>query len=169
MRAALPLLPLLLLLGCKHSPPSSPADIEVELVVGRALATGAALAAIVAATSAANGDGAGCLVWSAAAHVGGVASDLLMLGPSPGEYPGLSIDVSACVELLEVDGVEVGPLVEVALDAVLREASALSVGRVSCPVSAGLDWVRAAAPAVLDELEHPDGIVKVLGVDGGCG
>jgi hypothetical protein len=158
-----------MLAGCKHAPPSSPGPVDVELVVGRALATGAALASIAAATSAANEDGPACLVWSSSSHVGGMASDLLMLGPVPGVFPALSIDVSPCVELLEVDGVDVGPLVEVALDAVLREASALAVGRVSCPVDAGLRWVRGAAPAILDELENPDGVVEVFGVDGGCG
>ena len=157
-----------MLAGCKHSPPKAPTEIEVELVVGRALATGAALASIAAATSAANDDGPACLAWSSASHVAGVASDLLMLGPSPGVFPALSIDVSPCVELIEVEGVDVGPLAEVALDAVLRQAAALSVDRVSCPVHAGLAWVRGAAPAILDELEHPDGVVEVLGVDGGC-
>ena len=160
---------LLLLVGCKHSTPSPSGELSVEVVAGRALATGSALASIVAATSAANGDGPACLVWSASGQAAGLAADLLLVGPSPGVFPALAIDVSPCVELLKVDGVEVGPLVEVALDAVLREASALSVGRVSCPVHAGLDWVRGVAPAVLDELEHPDGVVEVLGVDGGCG
>ena len=163
------LLGVLLLVGCKHSTPSPSGELSVEAVVGRALATGSALASIAAASSAANGDGSACLVWSASGQAAGLAADLLLVGPSPGVFPALAIDVSPCVALLEVDGVEVGPFVEVALDAVLREASALAVGRVSCPVHAGLDWVRGVAPAVLDELEHPDGVVEVVGVDGGCG
>jgi hypothetical protein len=160
---------LLLLLGCKHSPPTASGETPIELVVGRSLSAGSALATIAAASSAANDDGLGCLAWSAVGHVAGVASDELLVGRAVGAFPGLSVDVSICMELLEVDGLDIGPLVEVALDAVLREAAALTLGRSSCPVHAAMEWVRGAAPAILDELEHPDGIVEVLGVDGGCG
>jgi len=154
---------LVVVASCQHHPPQVP--VPAEQVAARALGAGAALASIAAAAAEAEGQAGACLAWSATREAAGIAAALLAADMELGEWPALVVDVSSCGELPA--GLDIGPLVGVAVDTVLQQV--VLVGGVQpCPVVAAVDWVRGVAAAVLQEVETPDGLVELPGVSGEC-
>lgn len=91
MRTALALL---VLAGC---PKSGGQGVDHVQAINSALATGAALAAVIQSQAIANGDGIGCVVGGSVSAVAGAASAALS-SDEPG-LPETTIDLSSCVPL----------------------------------------------------------------------
>ena len=138
-----------LLIGCAHRPPESElVDVPAMLHV-----VGSVVRAIPAPGPEA------CVASQALATALDVAADA-----APGAaLPAVDLDISGCGVLL--DGVPVPDDVTRAVDGGLALV-ALTTSAVRDPCTRAwlgdvAAWLRSAAPAVIDEISHPDGIVDL--------
>ena len=163
------LLPFILLVGCAKVPPRAPTETDPVVRVAHGMAVASSIAAFSHINASEQGDATGCFAYGAAASATGAAADILIARGAL--YPGFQVDLSACLDGA-LEGVGVSPMVELAIDAVLREVQLLiAVYGDAWPceakesAAAALAYVRGAVPVVLEELESPDGVFKLQGIE----
>ena len=172
--------PLLLssLLACQKAPPASsgtPPTDPLPIIIA-AVGSGSALASLSGDVAEEKGDFVGCV----ASH--SVAAALLTAGEGisgnlvGGTIPSVAYDISSCLGVLDEDGLEivgedvpalVEPVIDVLLNGAITIISAYEA-RLDCEARvwslAAIEYTSNALPAILEEVEEPDGIVNLPGV-----